>query len=484
MANVEPLRPFQQDDVPYFLSHKKSMILYEPRLGKTVVSCNVMALDPETDSILIACSKNAVSVWVDHIKTWFAYLQPNWDLDIRVVAAKGSTAADIRKALWKAPRIPSKKTIYICTFKVLLNDWDYLVTNKLHVFDTIIGDEVHKVLRSHKTKTHKVFKLAVKLCRRFHALSGTLVGKWGPADYFGLLNIINPREFSSYWAFLHTFCLVQEGMWGMEIVGVKNREQFHLLMSRFARFRDRKTYGSQMPTIQRDLIHVEMTPEQSRLFREIGKEGYAITDSGNLVIARNSLERMTRKRQLLTCPRILDPNMGLGGAFTEILERLEQAKEDEDAEAQHIVIFTAVRKAIEHFQRALVEAGYKVFVLAGGTEPEDLVRITAEFRKTKGIMLCTSAFAQAFSLDSARVCYHIGWDFDPNNNKQAEDRLVAQQGDYQINSYYYAYTDTDDDWLAHRITQQSQLMYLTNKDPRQFIKGQDPIDPLHLTKGD
>lgn len=481
MANIEALRPFQADDVPYFLAHLKSLILYEPRLGKTVVTCNVLAKDPLTKDILIACSKNALSVWLDHIDAWFNYLMPGVLLDIRVVRGKNSGAKAVRHELWARPRKPGYITVYLTTFNGLLNDFEYLQTNKLDRFDTIIADEVHTKLRSRKTKTAAMFKLLVKKCRRFHALSGTLTGKWGPADFFGLLNIINPYEFSSYWAFVYAFCVVVENHWGKEIIGVKNMDAFHLILSRFARIRDRKTYGPQMPTVRRDLKHVEMSKEQAVLYEAVGETSMAVTENGTIVLARNSLEKVTRKRQILVCPKIVDPKLGLGEAFEDILDILAEAKENEDAAGQHIVIFTAVRKSLQFFQAALLDAGYRnVFTLAGGTEPEDLVRITNDFRRTKGIMLCTTQFAQAFSLDSAQECYHIGWDYDPNNNKQAEDRLVGQSGTHQINSWYYSYKQTDDEILAINITQKNRIIRVTNKDPHNRLGAPDFVDEVFL----
>lgn len=467
MANIEPLRPFQEEDVPWFLQHLKSMMLYEPRLGKTVVSCQVLAKDPLTTSVLVACSKNAVSVWIDHIATWFKHLIPDKPIDFRVISGKGSNAALQRQEEWKRPRKPGHITIYLVTFKALLNDWPWLQSQKLTTYDTIIGDEVHKVLRSRKTLTTKVFQWLVKNCRRFHALSGTLAGKWGPADYYNLLNIINPYEFSSYWRFVGTWCIVIDGYWGKEILGPKNRDNFHLMMSRFARFRDRKTYGPQMPKVVRDLYHVKMSPKIRALYDGIGRDSFTFTDAGNIIIARNSLEKHMRKRQLLTCPAIVDPTLGVGAPMEEILDILADAKELENELDQHIVIFSALRASLQHFEGALRAAGYaNVYTLAGGTEPEDLVRITQDFRRTKGIMLCTTQFAQAFSLDSSRVCYHIGWSWDPNENKQAEDRLVAQSGDYFINSYYFAHDNSDDDNLAVAVTQKNMNIYLTNTNPK------------------
>lgn len=470
MANIEPLRPFQAEDVPYFLTHPRSMILYEPRLGKTVVSCNVLALDPKTSDILIICSKNAMSVWLDHIKSWFTALQPDWRIDFRIVRSKNNSGKAVREEMWARPRKPGFITVYLVTFNALLFDQEFITSRRI-TFDSIIADEIHTKLRNRKTKSSIFIKALARKARRVHLLSGTLAGKWGPADYFSPLSILNPIEFASYWKFANTFCVFVETYFGREIIGTKNMDAFHRILQRFAKIRDRATYGPQMPKVTRDLLRVDMTSEQSKLYDTIGRENFAFTEHGTIILAENALVRMLRKRQILVCPKILDPKLGVGGAFEDILERLAQAKEDEDAEGQHIVIFSAVRAALPFYVAELRAAGYSnVFVLAGGTEPEDLVKITSAFEKTKGILLCTTQFAQAFSLASSHICYHIGWDYDPNNNKQAEDRLVAQSGDYSINSWYYAYNDTDDDWLAEQITIKSRIIHFTQTNPKDLPK--------------
>lgn len=462
MANIEPLRPFQEEDVPFFLDHPKSLILYEPRLGKTVVACNVLALDQSTSSVLIACSKNAMSVWIDHIQAWFAHIRgrnTNEYIDFRIIRGKHANAKAQRLALWDKPRTAAI-TVYLVTFNALLFDYPHIEQKKMR-FDSIIADEVHRVLRSKTNKSAKMFRALVKDARRFHALSGTLVSKWGPGDYWTLLNICNRREHGSYWAWMETFCHMVDGQFGRELVGIRNVDAFHRHMARYARVRKRKQCAPQMPEVQRDLLWLEMDAEQTKAYNEIGRSSITITEHGSVIVAANSLEKTVRKRQILTCPRIIDPKLGLGTAFNDFLEKIEEAKENEEEAGYHTVLFTSYRAAIPHWAEELKKRGYPTQILTGGTEPEELVAIIEEFRKSKGIILCTTQFAQAFSLEPATICYHIGWDYDPNNNKQAEDRLVPQQGVNPITSYYYAYRETDDEDIAHRVGIKQQMIQLT-----------------------
>jgi hypothetical protein len=463
MAVIEPLRWFQEEDLPFFMTHPKSLMLYEPRLGKTVLTTNVLARDPKTSSVLIACSKSAMATWMEHIPLWFDHIRGvgNYEIDFRIIRAKGNNAKAMRMKEWLRPRKPNVITVYLVTFNALIFDHPDFPSG-LH-FDTIIGDEVHRVLRNRTTKSAGIFRTLTKDCRRFHALSGTLAGKWGPGDYWTILNIINRKEHSSYWNWVNTFCIVVDGAFGKEIWGVKNEDVYQRHMSRFSRTRRRSECAPNMPKVVRDMIWVDLSKEQHKMFQELGgKDSYTITEGGNIIVARNSLEKLTRKRQILSCPKILDPSLGYGGAIDDLIERLLEAREEEDVEGQHIVIFSAIRKFFPFIEAALRENGYtNVFTLVGGVEPEELQSITRKFRETKGIILCTTQFAQGFSLDSSTLCYHIVWDYDPNNNTQAEDRLVGQSGTHSINSYYYAYHHTEDDEWAERITLKHNIIRAT-----------------------
>lgn len=465
---------FQEEDTPYFLSHLKSLVLYEPRLGKSVVTSKVLALDPKTTTILVTCSKNAFATWMEHIPAAFKKFAPNRSLDVLLIRGKNSGARLQREELWKATRT-ADVTVYIVTFNALINDYPFLSGHRLS-FDTIIGDEVHTKLKRRTTKSAVIFRDLVRQARRFHALSGTLAGKWGPADYWTLLNMCAPREFTSYWKFVHMFCETMDNGFGMEIIGVRNRMQFHMLMDRFARIRKRKDVRPDMPEVVRTLQWVKPTQEQTGLYEALGESQFTFTESGSIIVAANSLESAIRKRQILACPRVLDPSLGVGAAMEDILEKIQEAKENDDIEGSHIVIFTAFRRAIPHWKKYLQDNGFpNVWELWGGTEPEELTAKIARFKETGGIILCTTKFAQAFSLSSAKLCYHIGYEYDPNDNRQAEDRLVPPHGNYSINSYYYGYWGTDDEILAERTILKAQLIHLTTTDPRkEKEKGNTP----------
>lgn len=469
MADIQFNRPFQEKDVPWLIAHPKSMILYDPRMGKTVVTCRAFMGDPKCRVVLINCSKNALSVWIDHLKSWWKHLRPGEPLEIRLIRGKGGKAAEQRRALYDKPPNLKGATVYLSTYEAFYWDWKYLYeqTNKWKMFDTMILDEVHRKLRSHTTKSRDIYKKLARTVHRFHPLSGTLAGKWGPGDFWSCVNLIAPSEHGSYWAWVNAFCIVEDNGFGKQIYGTKNMDGFWLAMRRYSVIRKREVELPDMPKVQRTITWVDPSDKVRQLYREMDKTMYTFLPSGDILVAANTLESSVRKRQLLTCPAILDPSLGVGAAFEHLTESMEEARDDGDLYGHHVVIFSAFRKALDPFATYLRQHGFYVGLLVGGTEPEDVVRISDEFRRNRGVILCTTMFAQAFSLVPARSCFHIGWDFAPDNNKQAEDRLIPQTGDFSIDSTYYAYSNTDDEDLIDHITLKSKIIWESSTPPDQ-----------------
>lgn len=459
-------RKYQEDDVPWFISHPRSLILYDPRMGKTVVTVRAVGADSRTRIVLIACSKNAMGVWRDHIEgMWDQIDQFGRSCEVRLVKGKNPAKAKAeRDKIWMAPR-KADVTFFIVTFAALERDVVLLTSNATRksglIFDTFIGDEVHLRMKNRKNKTVSVVKSLTypKDCHRVHLLSGTLAGKGGPLDFWACLNVLAPGLFTSYWKFAYRYMEVVDGTFGKEIISIRDLPGWHSLLDSWSRRRFRAIDAPGMPAVQRSLRRVDPDAGQRRLYDQFVEQDF-VWSGDNLIIAQNSLEWSLRVRQLLTCPAMLDPALGVGAAMNDLIERLT----DDDAtdDDRHTVIFTEFAKAVPFFKHALENAGFKhVFVLKGGMEPEDLADTIAAFRRTRGIVICTIKYAQAFSLEPAKESHAIGYSWDPADNKQAEDRLVPQAGVNPILANYYCYRDTYDEAVAYVVNVKNRLVTMT-----------------------
>lgn len=455
-------RAFQLEDFPWFYANPRSMILYDPRLGKTVMTTALLLTDPLCSKILILASKNAIGVWLTHLQDLHKQLACTRTMEVRLVRGDAFT----RHLLYEKPRT-AQITVYLTTFGSMDRDYQFLqlpssIKAGLGNFDTVIGDEIHLRWRNRKNKAVAYAKWLTRseVCRRFHPLSGSLASKGGPTDYWAILNMIDPKLFASFWRFAGTWCEIIDNGYGKEIIGPRNLPAFHKMMSRYARIRIRSVVAPQMPKVTRELVHVDMTSTQRRLFEALHQDMYTFREDGSMIVVTNSLETNTRFRQICACPAILGEEFGVGAAVEDIIERLADTEATEAD--RHVVIYLYFKAAMPHVAKALYAAGFtNISMLYGGIELEDQAKQIDQFRRSKGIMLCTVHYAQAFSLVPSEVCYFVGYSYDPGDNRQAEDRLVPQTGINPITAYYYCCNDSPDIQLADTVNLKNKRITLT-----------------------
>lgn len=442
-------RPFQEEDFAFYKKAKRAFMFYEMRLGKTVVTCKALAYHGAL-SIIVICPKNAFFVWEDHIRGIV-----DEDADIRFVLGE----APERMIEWMTPRT-KKVTVYIVTAASFVRDYDFItskeITKKM-VVDSVVGDEVHRWARKAKNLT---FKKVEKFARALHGCLYLLTGTpstHGPVDMYPYLHMVNRTYISSKWKFINTFCKTEPNFWGgREVVGIKNPTQWKLMLERFGRIRYRRDVADQMPSKNRFRLPVELTAEQKRLYRQMDYDNFVVIEDGNIVVAASAMEETLKFRQILCCPKILDESFGVGGAVENLTLRLQEGTEEE----RHIVVFVPFRPAVHIISQHLETQvdGLHVERLHGGIDPYDLKNRIQRFRDSKGVIVCTVQFAEAFSLEPALECVFVGCDWDPNVNRQAEDRIISQQGTTPINCAYYVYKGTVDEQIFDVLNRRQKII--------------------------
>src|SRR5258705_8819611 len=112
---------------------------------------------------------------------------------------------------------------------------------------------------------------------------------------------------------------------------------------------------------------------------------------GVTVVTPNSLAKLTRLLQLSISPKILDPSEKEYGPVVTYI--VEQVSDD-----PHTIIYTPYREAIEVFKEALIKDGYppeNIFTLQGGNDEDDIDIVEANWKTSRGVLLCTITFAQS-----------------------------------------------------------------------------------------
>lgn len=444
---LDPLAfELRKEQVPGYtnlVTQKRHLLRFLMGTGKTVVGTKA-AYDIGAKRILIICPSNAIRVWEDHIKKWYdgldAKLGKDTSFNIHRVRKKNNDT-QYRKAIFTAFDRGADVNIQITTGGAFLKDYELHYAFKP---DLVIVDEAKRLgVMNRKTKMCERLKPLLKDPKvYFWPMTGT--PGYEPQHLWSCFNLFDPKYFSSFWKFVDVFHYVIDGFQGRkEIVGIKNKDEWYRLLNAKTTYLDKTMLGHQ--ETQRSVLHVEMDEYQARLYKQMQDDMVAITDSGELLVAQTSLVQTIRYRQLLCCPKILDPSASIGGAFADLVANLKE----EDADA-HTVIFAPFTDAFPHFAQYLRDNGFSSVNILSGREslsPDELQARIDVFRKERGIILCSILYATAFSLEPAKACYFVGFDYNGDNNAQAEERINRLTTPHLCNAYYYCYDGTYDEEL-------------------------------------
>lgn len=395
---LDNITPLQWEDARFAIQNGRVVFGHKTGDGKSLLAIIAWATWPDVKRVLILGGKSAATTWNSQPMLWA-------DTQVSFLSGSAVERAPIWEEVLSAPEgvwYSTYSTFHI-HMKAEKKRWN-------PHWDLVICDELHK-LRNRGTQLYS----SARRMRfdKFVGLSATWASR-GPQDLWAVLHLLNPKVFSSYWAFVDEYCFVIDEMFGKSIVGVKNLDKLKAHMNG-SYYRSRK--GAAPPTT-RELVQVEMEPAQAKLYKQLDAEMWA-ESGGNLVVTPTGLAKLTRLMQLAAFPQLLFPNLGPGPAIEHIVECIE--------DDPHTVIFTFFTEAIPLIEKALRTAGNKnIFALKGGTKMEQVDQTVKEWKDTRGIMICSIKFAESFRIDTSHTAYVLSFSFDPNENIQAEGRLRAR----------------------------------------------------------
>lgn len=441
------LRDFQEPGYKQLVTNFRHLLLFDPGLGKTP-TCTKAMYDLGLRNILILCPKNAIRVWENHICEWFDGLDvatgkvtPETETVFHIWRwRKKQQDATQRQLLWRSKDQSAKVNIWICTYGAFVRDVDHFV----HDYDLVILDEAKRIGRKRDGKTIKALQAICnptqKSKRKRVKCVWPLTGTPGhrPEHFWNMFHLIDPVTFSSYWRYMDAFYTSIDVFGRKEYVAFKNMDTWKDLLRRKTS-RVTKAEIGHRETI-RAVKYAELSKDQERLYKQYEEDMYAVLED-RIDIVSTSLTQTLRYRQLLVCPKIIDPSLDIGGALEDLVEAFKEEEHNPQC-----VIFTPFTDSFPHFTRYLEEQGYPgVQVLQGGLDPDEQMRRIDVWRKGRVPIICSIMYAQAFSLEPAQEAFFIGREWDPDDNKQAEERLNRLTTPHAVTAYYYLYEGTYDE---------------------------------------
>lgn len=386
---------------------------------------------------LIICTKKARVGWRNEVKKWIPELG-----DEELFQVIGGTAAE-RKRQYQNPQA----LFFATTAAAFIRDIKWLRDSKVR-FDVITIDELHKIgLRNRKSEGFKAIKLLVTLIEKnfkvklINPMTGTWTSKGNP-QMWPTLNLLAPKEFKSYWQFVHSYNIVVQGPFGKVIGGPQNVHAFAQVTSPYVYTVTEEQAKEFLPPLQRLVLPVKLDAKQRLAYDQMEKHMFIdVEESGELYTVETILAKMMRLRQLLCCPAIIDENLGVGNVIEYVVDQIKEF--DEYDHWKHNIIFTPFVPALKiwkpYLSQELKIPESDILIVQGGMEDDDLDRVEKTFRKNRETMILASLMSSAsWNAETAFNAYfpHFSWDQD--DNKQAEGRARRTDGKQQLIRAYYA----------------------------------------------
>jgi hypothetical protein len=381
----------------------------------------------------------------------------------RIFTAEG--LAGDRLDTW-TQAVTTKDGVYITNAGVFYSDFPIISQIP---WAAVIADEYHKFMRSYKVhikgrvKTYGKFLQMTRNLPIVVLATGSLVRR-NASSMFTAFQLSSPRRFSSYWRFVEKYAYVDDTGFGKAVEGVRNAEELRALMDLYFAYIPPEVVADQLPEGARIGIDVDITDEQCKIYRDLNKEMMSFLESGGVIVTPNVLARIVRLRQLLCCPRILDPSLGMGAGFEAITDRLDQD--------EHVAIFVPFRAACDCIADELKRKGYKnVFILRGGVKGQDLQDVVDQFRDTRGILVCTIQYAESFDLETCKTSYFLGYDLTVDQNEQAEGRTRRAISTHDFVTWNYIKTNTPlDQHFLYRLGNDQRNAHLILQRPDEYVR--------------
>jgi len=321
---VSGLYPFQSSCVEFGKVASDFLLCDEMGLGKTIQILSLLrVIHSEKQDVLpaiVICPNSVKESWNQESRKWFPAAS------IYVVSG---TAAKRTKTLTEASKDPTALVV-INTESVRLYsrlapygsiklsrcrecdprvgeeikssrcDVHPKILNSIQ-FRSVIVDEIHRCKDPHSKQTRAVWNVAHQpSVQRRIGMTGTPIANH-PGELWSVMHAISPEEYPSRLKFIDRYCqLAYNPYAGMDIVGLKpdTVEEFRKFFNpRFRRILKSRVLP-QLPKKVRSYHFVDMSPKQTKAYKEISDILQTELPDGSLLSTPGHLERRLRLLQL------------------------------------------------------------------------------------------------------------------------------------------------------------------------------------------
>lgn len=387
----DTLRPYQAKDVQIIARNPRLAIFNEQRTGKTPTI--LTALKNDINGIIV-CPSSLKLNWLNESKRW---------ANTSYVMISGTKQRRIR--LYES----IDKENMIISYETLRTDFD-VITKMFKAFSFMVVDEAHR-LRNYKTKQSKAVLGIGTIAKRVYPMTGTPAVNH-PADVFGILKLMYPKKYASYWAFVERYFSSFDTPFGRKVGSLRpdRQEEFHNLLYTHSLQRKRRDVMAWIPKVDFHTIELEPSSKQLTLFNEIVRKHTLLGEQ-----IPNAITKLTRLRQVC-----VDPNyFGVDHKSPKVAFIMDYI---EDNPHETIIIFSTMTQALNRLKAAI--PGSVILTGEQSTVEKQWAVDQIQSGNARVLLANIKAGGTGFTLDKADTIIFLDKSYTPDENQQAADRFV------------------------------------------------------------
>lgn len=393
-------RPYQSEGIEFLRNNPRSILADAPGLGKTF-----QAAEASEDQTVIAVPLVLADQWAD-------FLNDQYPGDGVSVACYG----DIIKRDAALQEFGKDKARFLIVNHDMLRSY-YLPDAK-----TLIIDEMHHFRNREAQRSRGMFKYA-KRTPRVIGLTATPIFK-DVSDLWHQLHILDPKEWSSYWAFLDRFAYTTDRGWGSTVLRRRNAKQLDEILLRYMLGRSYKDVGLYLPERIDKQVVLRMTDKQQRVYN-------MLRDQYRLELPNGKVDRFTNAGEILHKLRYLTVN-------DEKISAIQQIIDDTPGD-KPVIVFCWYRSTATKLANALGGE-----MISGAIAPNERRELAVNSSKRIRVVTMES-LSEGADLSSSRTVIFAEETYVPGQAYQALSRVQRHSTDPDpVLVYWVRYRSTVD----------------------------------------
>lgn len=442
----DKLLPHQQQAARFLTgsSTRGSLLNLDPGLGKTFVAI-ASAQARKANRILVFAPKPFLKGWATEIENWVG--------ESSLILTSKTIKEDFSQAKW-----------VLCNLELVIKH----VSKFEGHFDILILDESIKV-KNRRTSRVKAVKQLRKKTDLIWLLSGAPISKYAD-DLWAQFNLIDPKGFSSYWRFAHTYCVVKESQWGSQIIANRRsidiaNEFLDIMFTVKERVLGKKVLANHVR------INAPFEPKQSQMFEELKKTFILELSSGTLE-APEVGARLIQLQRITSHPKNIDPAWEIPpGKWQSLKQMLLQEKIKLPTVLWTWWVGTGI-----YLENELKTLGYSVALVTGATKNQAELIQKFQEGSIQILILSLGVGKYGHTLSSAQSMIYYDITFDMDAYVQSKQRMsggIRGLAQTKTPTIYTLFTPNSTDVLIHQNLSKKavSLSHVAQNDLKDLLDG-------------